>query len=185
MCLVHCLVCEDDLSSTRRTAVDTVSICLRGCPWWRSVATRLGTGATVLHVTRCSGCPTHWSLNGWSGVPVHRHLVVAKGYKYQFAADDMNSIAEMVAVDLTLKYIEEALFEMVKGSSAVKISGGETEKFEARLRESRDVVMNLRREAFERYAQAVLNVERVALAEETLAAHGQMRFSKGFHTEEE
>ena len=120
-----------------------------------------------------------------TSLPVHRHLVVAKSYKYQFAADDMNSIAEMVAVDLTLKYIEEALFEMVKGSSAVKISGGETEKFEARLRESRDVVMNLRREAFERYAQAVLNVERVAKAEETLAAFGQTRFGEGFNTEGE
>ncbi|WP_158972275.1 conjugal transfer protein TraH [Chachezhania sediminis] len=103
-------------------------------------------------------------------VPIYDHLVTAKSYKYRFVQDDINSMAELVAVDLAMAYIDESVAEILKSASNVDIAGEINREFQKTVRETQNTLQDLRALAQGKYAEAMRNLERLSLAKEQLAA---------------
>ena len=103
-------------------------------------------------------------------IPVYKHLITAKSYKYQFVDDDINSMAELVAVDLAIAYIEEGVEEILKSSANVDISGDLNREFQEKARETKAQLQGLRASAQRKYVEALKNLERLNVARTELAA---------------
>ena len=103
-------------------------------------------------------------------VPIYDHLVTAKSYKYRFVQDDINSMAELVAIDLAMAYINESVAEIMKSSSNVDIAGDINREFQQSVRDTQNTLQDLRALAQGKYAEAMQNLERLTLAKEQLAA---------------
>ena len=110
-------------------------------------------------------------------VPVYKHLITAKSYKYQFVEDDINSMAELVAVDLAIAYIEEGVEEILKSSANVDISGDINREFQERARETKSQLQQLRASAQRKYVEALKNLERLNVARTELAAMSNGTFA--------
>ncbi|OBY26811.1 conjugal transfer protein TraH [Leisingera sp. JC1] len=110
-------------------------------------------------------------------IPVYKHLVTAKSYKYQFVQDDINSMAELVAVDLAIAYIDEGMNEILNSAANVDIAGDINREFQETVRESKAVLHDLRASAQRKYAEALRNLERLSLARGELAASSNAIFS--------
>ena len=110
-------------------------------------------------------------------IPVYKHLVTAKSYKYQFVQDDINSMAELVAVDLAIAYIDEGMNEILNSAANVDIAGDINREFQDTVRESKAVLQDLRASAQRKYAEALRNLERLSLARGELAASYNAIFS--------
>ena len=117
------------------------------------------------------------ALINLTSIPVYKHLVTAKSYKYQFVDDDINSMAELVAVDLAIAYIEEGVGEIIKSSANVDISGDINREFQDRARETKAQLQNLRAVAQRKYVEALKNLERLNVARGELAARSNGLFS--------
>ena len=109
-------------------------------------------------------------------IPVYKHLVTAKSYKYQFVQDDIHSMAELVAVDLAIAYIDEGMNEILTSAANVDIAGDINREFQGTLRETRAVLQDLRAAAQRKYAEALRNLERLTLARGELAASSNAIF---------
>ncbi|MEM8970885.1 MAG: conjugal transfer protein TraH [Pseudomonadota bacterium] len=103
-------------------------------------------------------------------VPIYDHLVTAKSYKYVFVQDDINSMAELVAIDLAMAYIDEAVDEILNSAANVDISGDINREFQEKVSESKVVLQQFRAQAQRKYAEALRNLERLTLAKGELAA---------------
>ncbi|MDC0660634.1 conjugal transfer protein TraH [Leisingera sp. SS27] len=110
-------------------------------------------------------------------IPVYKHLVTAKSYKYQFVQDDINSMAELVAVDLAIAYIDEGMNEILNSAANVDIAGDINREFQETVRQSKAVLQDLRASAQRKYAEALRNLERLSLARGELAASSNAIFS--------
>ncbi|WP_291735981.1 conjugal transfer protein TraH [Leisingera sp. F5] len=110
-------------------------------------------------------------------IPVYKHLVTAKSYKYQFVQDDINSMAELVAVDLAIAYIDEGMNEILNSAANVDIAGDINREFQDTVRQTKGVLQDLRASAQRKYAEALRNLERLSLARGELAASSNAIFS--------
>lgn len=117
------------------------------------------------------------ALLNLTSIPIYDHLVTAKSYKYRFVQDDINSMAELIAVDLAMAYIDEAVSELLQSAANVDISGDINREFQETVRETRDVLQAFRASAQRRYAEALRNLERLAIAKGELAASSNVIFS--------
>lgn len=109
-------------------------------------------------------------------IPVYKHLVTAKSYKYQFVQDDINSMAELVAVDLAIAYIDEGMNEILNSAANVDIAGDINREFQDTVRQTKGVLQDLRASAQRKYAEALRNLERLSLARGELAASSNAIF---------
>lgn len=109
-------------------------------------------------------------------VPIYDHLVTAKSYKYKFVQDDINSMAELVAVDLAIAYIEEGISEILNSAANVDIAGDLNREFQDRVSDTKGVLQDLRASAQRKYAEALRNLERLHLAKGELAASSNAIF---------
>jgi conjugative transfer pilus assembly protein TraH len=103
-------------------------------------------------------------------IPIYDHLVTAKSYKYRFVQDDINNMAELVAVDLAMAYIDEAVDEILTSAANVDIAGDINREFQEKVSQSRQVLQQLRAQAQRKYAEALSNLDRLKLAKGELAA---------------
>ena len=117
------------------------------------------------------------ALINLSTVPIYDHLVTAKSYKYRFVQDDINSMAELVAIDLAMAYINESVTEIMKSASNVDIAGEINREFQASSKETQNTLQQIRSLAQGKYAEAMQNLERLTLAKEQLAATTNAVFS--------
>ena len=67
------------------------------------------------------------ALINLTSIPIYDHLVTAKSYKHRFVQDDINSMAELVAVDLAIAYIDEGVSEILNSAANVDIAGEATQ----------------------------------------------------------
>lgn len=109
-------------------------------------------------------------------VPIYEHLVTAKSYKYKFVEDDINSMAELVAVDLAIAYIEEGVNEILNSASNVDITGDINREFQDKVSRTKATLQDLRASAQRKYAEALRNLERLHLAKGELAASSNAVF---------
>ncbi|QEP30422.1 conjugal transfer protein TraH [Pukyongiella litopenaei] len=110
------------------------------------------------------------ALINLTSIPIYEHLVTARSYKYKFVQDDINSMAELVAVDLAMAYIDEAVQELLNSAANVDIAGDINREFQAAVRQTRETLQAFRASAQRKYAEAIRNLERLALAKTELAA---------------
>lgn len=103
-------------------------------------------------------------------IPIYDHLVTAKSYKYRFVQDDINNMAELVAVDLAMAYIDEAVDEILTSAANVDIAGDINREFQEKVSQSRQVLQQFRAQAQRKYAEALSNLDRLKLAKGELAA---------------
>ncbi len=109
-------------------------------------------------------------------IPIYEHLVTAKSYKYQFVDDDINSMAELVAVDLAIAYIKEGVEEIQKSAANVDIAGDVNREFQEIVRQSKASMEDLRASAQRKYQEALRNLERLNMAKGELAASSNAIF---------
>ena len=123
------------------------------------------------------------ALINMTSIPVYETLITAKSYKYSFVQDDMYAIAELVAIDLAMNYIDEGIGEMLKAASNVDSLGSKSEEFGNSLRETRKTLQVFKSAAAERYNQAIRALERLKLAKIELAGAGGSKFKNLFKAE--
>ena len=117
------------------------------------------------------------ALIGMTSIPVYDTLINAKSYKYQFVADEISVMSELVAIDLAMVYIDEAIQEMSKSASNVDISGEIGRDFQDAVKETKNNFQTYRAAAAKRYAEALKTLERLQIAKKELAAHSASKFA--------
>lgn len=117
------------------------------------------------------------ALLGMTSVPVLDMLVTGMSYQHVFVESEIQAMAEVVAVDLAMVYIDQALQEMNASAGRLSTFGNITFEFQDQIAETQNNFAALRSLAAERYSQAVRSLERLSLAKNELAAYSSSRFA--------
>jgi conjugative transfer pilus assembly protein TraH len=117
------------------------------------------------------------ALLGMTSVPVLDMLITGMSYQHVFVENEINAMAEVVAVDLAMIYIDQALGEMAASAGNVSTFGEITFEFQEQIRETQNSFGIARANAAERYSAAMRTLERLALAKNELAGYSSSRFA--------
>ena len=117
------------------------------------------------------------ALVGMTSIPVLDLLITGMSYQHVFVQSEIDAIAEVVAVDLAMIYIDQALNEMAKSASRVATFGKLTREFQQQIRQTQNAFSGRRQIAAERYSAALRTLERLSLAKQELAGHSASRFA--------
>lgn len=117
------------------------------------------------------------ALLGMTSVPVLDMLVTGMSYQHVFVQNEINAMAEVVAVDLAMIYIDQALSEMAASAGRVSTFGEITFEFQEQIRQTQNAFGIARVNAAERYSAAMRTLERLALAKNELAGYSSSRFA--------
>ena len=112
-----------------------------------------------------------------TSVPVLDMLVTGMSYQHVFVESEIQAMAEVVAVDLAMVYIDQALQEMNAAAGRLATFGDITFEYQDQINETQNNFGNLRALAAERYGQAVRTLERLSIAKNELAAYSSSRFA--------
>lgn len=108
-------------------------------------------------------------LIGMTSVPVYETLKTARSYKYEFVADEIDLMAELVAIDFAMLYTREALEEMLKLASNTEGLGDQLSDYRQQVTDSYANFSEIRREAADRYADAMSTLNRLMAVKEALS----------------
>lgn len=100
-------------------------------------------------------------LIGMTSVPVYEILKTARSYKYEFVGDEIALMAELVAIDFAMLYTREALEEMLKLASNTEGLGDQISDYRKQVTDSYANFTAMRREAAERFTDAVATLTRL------------------------
>ena len=117
------------------------------------------------------------ALLGMTSVPVLDMLITGMSYQHIFVDTEIDAMAEVVAVDLAMIYVDQALQEMSAAAGRLSTFGDITFEFQDQIQETQNNFSNIRALAAERYSQAMRTLERLALAKNELAAYSSSRFA--------
>ena len=117
------------------------------------------------------------ALLGMTSVPVLDMLITGMSYQHVFVDSEIAAMAEVVAVDLAMIYVDQALQEMAAAAGRLSTFGEITFEFQDQITQTQNNFTNLRALAAERYSQAMRTLERLALAKNELAAYSSTRFA--------
>lgn len=112
-----------------------------------------------------------------TSVPVYETLITAKSYKYQFVDDEIALISELVAIDFAMRYINEAISEMQKSVSNTDAFGDILGEFQDGVAETQNNFATYRRDAADRYVDAISTLEKLQLARTILSASSANKFA--------
>jgi len=112
-----------------------------------------------------------------TSIPVYETLITAKSYKYQFVDDEIALISELVAIDFAMRYINEAITEMQKSVNNTDSFGNELGKYQDRVAETQNNFAVYRRDAADRYTDAISTLEKLQLARTVLSASSASKFA--------
>ena len=100
-------------------------------------------------------------LIGMTSVPVFETLKVARQYKYEFVGDEVALMSELVAIDFAMLYTREALEEMMRLAGNTEGLGDQLADYRDQVQASYSNFSDMRREAAEKYADAVATLNRL------------------------
>ena len=120
------------------------------------------------------------ALLGMTSIPVLKLLITGMSYKYIFVESEIDAMAEIVAVDLAMLYIDHAIGEMAASAGKIGTFGPMPIEFQNQIKETQQAFAKRRQIALERYAQAMKTLEHLAIVQRELAAHSSSRFSTMF-----
>jgi len=108
-------------------------------------------------------------LIGMTSVPVYEILKTARQYKYEFVSDEVELMAELVALDFAMLYTREALEEMQKLASNTEGLGDQLSDYRKQVSDSYSNFTEMRRDAAERFNDAISTLQRLMDIKRTLA----------------
>jgi conjugative transfer pilus assembly protein TraH len=108
-------------------------------------------------------------LIGMTSVPVYEILKTARSYKYEFVADEIALMAELVALDFAMLYTREALEEMLKLAGNTEGLGPQLGEYRQQVTDSYANFTQMRRDAAERFNDAVATLTRLMSVKSSLA----------------
>ncbi|RYG89905.1 hypothetical protein EU803_14880 [Loktanella sp. IMCC34160] len=166
--------CDDDkcLNPTLSTVVIPQNAALIN-----KVATTIGGMKDALQNGDATMSDEAVALLGMTSVPVLDMLVTGMSYQHVFVESEIDAMAEVVAVDLAMIYVDQALQEMSAAAGRLATFGDITFEYQDQIAETQNNFANLRGLAAERYSQAMRTLERLALAKNELAAYSSSRFA--------
>jgi len=112
-----------------------------------------------------------------TSVPVYETLITAKSYKYQFVDDEIALISELVAIDFAMRYINEAITEIQKSVSNTDAFGNILGEFQDGVAKTQNNFATYRRDAADRYVDAVSTLQKLQLARTVLSASSANKFA--------
>lgn len=108
-------------------------------------------------------------LIGMTSVPVYEILKTARAMKYEFVGDEIVLMGELVAIDFAMLYTREALEEMLKLASNTEGLGDQLSDYREQVTDSYDNFTDMRREAAERFNDAIAVVQNLMNAKAVLS----------------
>jgi conjugative transfer pilus assembly protein TraH len=115
--------------------------------------------------------PEAVAMLGMTSIPVYEHIVTGVGYKHIFVESEIDAMAELVAVDLAMIYIDQALNEISASAGQITTFGELTIEYQNQVKQTQQAFAARRQIAQERYAAAFRSLERLALAKQELAGN--------------
>ncbi|MEH6772653.1 MAG: conjugal transfer protein TraH [Cereibacter changlensis] len=112
-----------------------------------------------------------------TSAPVYETLKTARAYKYQFVDDEIALLSELVAVELAMLYMNESITEMQRSASNIDTFGDVIREFQETIRQTQNGFGALRRQAAEKYADALSALEKLQLHKAMLSASSSTRFA--------
>lgn len=112
-----------------------------------------------------------------TSAPVYETLKTARAYKYQFVDDEIALLSELVAVELAMLYMNESITEMQRSASNIDTFGDVIREFQETIRQTQNGFGTLRRQAAEKYADALSALEKLQLHKAMLSASSSTRFA--------
>ena len=117
------------------------------------------------------------ALLGMTSVPVLDMLITGMSYQHVFVDSEIAAMAEVVAVDLAMIYIDQSLREMGNSAGRIATFGEFTIQYQEQIQTTQNNFAQLRQLAADRYSHAMRTLERLALAKQELAAYSTTRFA--------
>jgi conjugative transfer pilus assembly protein TraH len=117
------------------------------------------------------------ALLGMTSVPVLQMLITGMSYQHIFVENEIDAMAEIVAVDMAMLYITQAMDEMAKSASRLVTFGNITFQFTDQISKTQNAFSARRQLAAERYSQSMRTLERLALAKKELSGYSSSRFT--------
>jgi len=117
------------------------------------------------------------ALLGMTSVPILDMLITGMSYQHIFVESEIRAMAEVVAIDLAMIYVDQALQEMQASAGRISTFGNITREFQENIQQTQDSFGTLRQLAADRYSAAMRTLERLALAKNELAAYSSSRFA--------
>ncbi|WP_226554739.1 conjugal transfer protein TraH [Celeribacter naphthalenivorans] len=114
---------------------------------------------------------------GLTSAPVYETLKTARAYKYQFVDDEIALLSELVAVELAMLYMNETLTEMSRSASNVDTFGDIIREFQETIRQTQNGFGSMRRQAAEKYNDALSAIEKLQLHKALLTAGSSAKFA--------
>lgn len=114
---------------------------------------------------------------GLTSAPVYETLKTARAYKYQFVDDEIALLSELVAVELAMLYMQETLTEMGRAASNIDTFGDIIREFQETIRQTQNGFGTLRRQAAEKYNDALAAIEKLQLHKALLSAGSSTKFA--------
>ena len=116
------------------------------------------------------------ALLGMTSVPVLDLLITGMSFQHIFVESEIDAMAEVVAVDLAMIYVDRALTEMSASAGRVATVGELTIEFRDQILKTQEAFGQLRLLAANRYSLAMRTLERLALAKTELASYSTSSF---------
>ena len=132
-------------------------------------ATDILEGINTALATDTNLPPGSEGLIGMTSVPVYEILKTARSYKYEFVGDEIALMAELVALDFAMLYTREALEEMLKLAGNTEGLGPQLGEYRDQVTESYANFSAMRRDAAERFNDAVATLTRLMTVQSTLS----------------
>ena len=108
-------------------------------------------------------------LIGMTSVPVYEILKTARSYKFEFVSDEIDLMAELVALDFAMLYTREALEEMLKLASNTEGLGEQLSDYRTQVTDSYSNFTARRREAAEKFNDAIHTLTRLMAVKSSLS----------------
>lgn len=109
------------------------------------------------------------ALMGMTTIPIYDTIKTARAYKYEFAREEVNLMAELVAIDVAMVYTRDVIEEMQRAAANTEGLGDQLGEYRGQVERSFSNFTAMRREAAERYGDALATLNRLMTIKSALA----------------
>lgn len=110
-------------------------------------------------------------------IPVYDLLQTGMATQYRFVQSEIDAMAEIIAVDLAMRYVDEAVSEMAKSAARISTFGNITFEYQEQIRNTQNAFAERRSLAAQRFETALSTLHRLSLARKEMAAVMAQRFA--------
>ena len=116
-------------------------------------------------------------LIGLTATPIYSTLVEATSSRHIFIDDEISIMSELMAIELSMHFMDQSLKEMSEAASKIDVFGGILKEYQGTIRETQNQFGLVRDEARRSYRQALASIERLTIARSEASASATNRFA--------